>query len=70
MIWFWGGDVAGNKDQEIAASIRGEEDNVDFNDEGGNGLDNKFNNLCNKDDTYDDADLVVRVVLLITIIKR
>ncbi len=56
-----GGDVASNKDQEIAASIIGEEDNVDFNDEGENGLDNKFNNLCNKDDTYDDADLVARV---------
>ncbi len=56
-----GGDVASNKDQEIAASIRGEEDNVDFNDEGENGLDNKFNNLCDKDDTYNDANLVARV---------
>ena len=52
-----GGDVAGNNDQEIAASIRGVEDNVDFNDEGGKGVDNEFNNLCDKDDTYDEPRL-------------
>ena len=65
MIWLWGGGVAENNDQKI-----GEEDSVDFNDEGGKGVDNKFNNLCNKDDTYDDANLVVGGVLLVTIIKR
>ena len=59
MIWLWGGGVAGNNDQKIAANIRGEEDRVDLNDEGRKGVDNKFNNLCNKDDNYDDANLVV-----------
>jgi hypothetical protein len=53
-----GGSVDENNDQ---ASIRGEEDNVDFNDEGEKGVDKEFNNLCNKDDTYDDTDLVVGV---------
>ena len=33
-------------------------------------MDNEFNNFCNQDDTYDDADLVWRVVLLVTIIKE
>ena len=71
MIWLWGGGVvASNKDQEIAASIRGEEDNLDFNDEGEKGVDNKSNNLCNNDDTYDDANLVVGGVLLKKMIKR
>ena len=42
MIWLWGGVVAGNNDQEIAASIRGEEDSVDFNDEGGKGVDERI----------------------------
>ena len=61
MIWLWGGGVAKNNDQRIAANIRGEEESVDFNDEGGKGVDNEFNNLCDKDDTYDDADLVLGV---------
>ena len=38
-----GGSVAENNDQ---AKIRGEEDSVDFNDEGEKGVDNEFNNLC------------------------
>jgi len=54
-VW---GSVDENNDQ---ANIRGEEDNVDFNDEGEKGIDNEFNSLCNKDDTYDDTDLVVGV---------
>ena len=54
-----GGSVAGNNDQEITASISGEEDSVDFFDEGVKGVDNKFNNLCNQDYTYNDANLVV-----------
>ena len=56
----WGGSVAENNDQ---AKIRGEEGNVSFNYEGEKGVDKEFNNLCNTDDTYDDADLVVRVVV-------
>jgi hypothetical protein len=60
IIWLcWGGDVARNNYQEIAANIRKEEDNVDFNDEEEKGVDNQFNNLCNQNDTYDDANLVV-----------
>ena len=53
-----GGSVAKKNDQ---SNIRGEEDNVDLNDEGEKGVDNEFNSLCNKDDTYDDTDLVVGV---------
>ena len=56
-----GGSVSGNNDQEITASIRGEENSVDFNDEEGKGVENKINNLCNQDDTYDDAKLLVWV---------
>ncbi len=52
------------------ANIRGEEDNVDFDDEKEKKVDNEFNNLCAQNDTYDDANMVVGGVLLVTIIKR
>jgi hypothetical protein len=53
------GGVAENNDQEIAANIKGKEDSEDFNYEGEKGVDNKLNNLCNQDDTYDDVSLDV-----------
>ena len=62
-----GGSVAKNNEQ---ANIRGEEDNVDFDDEKEKKVDNEFNNLCAQTETHDDANMVVGGVLLVTIIKR
>ncbi len=56
------GDIAGNKDQDIATSIRGEEDNVGIHDEGKKGIDNEFNNLCNKDDGGEGGVLLTTIL--------
>ena len=33
---------------------------MSFNDEGGEGVNNKFNNYCTQNDNFNDNDLVVR----------
>ena len=65
-----GGSVAGNNDQEITANIRGEEDRVDFNDEGGKGKNKEFDSLFNHDDDDTDIDREGVGVLLVTMIQR